>query len=65
LSKLAALLKDHIIPGKLNASELMQSGLKAASGKALDLTSLGSSAIGNMIGGDQFNIFPISKLLGS
>lgn len=65
LTKLANLVKDHIIPGKLDAGALMQSGLKAASGKALDLGSLGSSALGSLISGDKFNIFPLNKLLGS
>ena len=62
LNQLADLLKNHIIPGKLDAAGLMQTGLKAVSGKAVEL---GSSALGSMIGGDKFNIFPVDKLLGS
>jgi len=62
VGQLANLLKDHIVPGKLDAGSIMQSGLKAASGKALDL---GSSTLGNLISNDKFNILPISKLLGS
>jgi len=61
LNQLANLLKDHIIPGKLDASSLMKSGLKAASGKALDL---GGVKLGDMIGGDKFNAFPVDKVLG-
>src|SRR5215831_2062644 len=37
VSQLANVLKNYIIPGKLDASGLAKSGLKAASGKALDL----------------------------
>ncbi|MCU7552413.1 fasciclin domain-containing protein [Chitinophagaceae bacterium LB-8] len=61
ISQLANLIKDHIIPGKLDAASLMQTGLKAASGKALDL---GSAKLGDLIGGEKFNIFPVDKLLG-
>jgi uncharacterized surface protein with fasciclin (FAS1) repeats len=60
-SKLANVLKNYIIPGKHDASALAQSGLKAASGKALDL---GGATLGNMISGDNYNVFPIDKVLG-
>ena len=60
LNSLAGIIKNQIIPGKLNASSLMQSGLKTAAGKGLDL---GNAKLGNLIGGDKFNIFPIDKLL--
>lgn len=62
LTKLAGLLKDHIVPGKLDATGIMQSGLKAASGKAVDLA---GNTLGNLISDKKFNILPISKLLGS
>jgi len=61
LTQLANLLKDHIIPGKLDASSLTKPGLKAASGKALDASGL---KLGDLIGGDKFNVFPIDKVLG-
>lgn len=61
VSQLADLVKDHIIPGKLDAGSLMQTGLKAASGKALNLD---AAQLGSLIGGDKFNIVPINKLLG-
>ena len=61
VGQLANLVKDHIIPGKLDAASLAQSGLKSISGKALDLNSLGSSAIGSVISGDNFNIFPVGR----
>jgi len=59
--KLANVLKNYIIPGKLDASGLSKSGLKAASGKALDL---GGATLGNMISGNKYNVFPIDKILG-
>jgi uncharacterized surface protein with fasciclin (FAS1) repeats len=62
ISKLASFVKDHIVPGKLDAAGLMKSGIKAASGKALNL---GSAKLGDLIGGDTFNAFPIDKILGS
>lgn len=61
LTQLANLLKDHIIPGKLDASSLIKPGLKAASGKALDVSGV---KLGDLIGGDKFNVFPIDKVLG-
>ena len=60
ISQLANLVKDHIISGKLDAASLMQTGLKAASGKALNL---GTAQLGNLIAGEKFNIFPVDKLL--
>jgi uncharacterized surface protein with fasciclin (FAS1) repeats len=62
ISKLASFVKDHIVPGKLDAAGLMKSGLKAASGKALNL---GSAKLGDLIGGNNFNAFPIDKVLGT
>ena len=60
LGSLAGMLKNQIIPGKLDANSLMQSGLKTAGDKALNL---GTAQLGNLISGDKFNIFPIDKLL--
>jgi len=62
VSQLANLLKDYIIPGKKDATSIMESGLKAASGKALNL---GSATLGNLISNDKFNVLPIDKLFGS
>lgn len=62
INQLAGLLKDHIVPGKLDANSIMQSGLKSAGGKALDL---GNAQLGSWIGGDKFNILPINKVLGA
>ena len=60
LGQLANLLKNHIVPGKLDAAGVAQSGLKSAGGKALDLAGAG---LGSLIGGDKFNILPIDKVL--
>lgn len=60
INSLANMLKGQIVPGKLDANSIMQSGLKTASGKALDL---GTAKLGSLIGDDKFNILPIDKLL--
>jgi hypothetical protein len=39
----------------------MQSGLKAASGKAFEL---GGAKLGNLVSGDKFNVFPVDKVIG-
>lgn len=60
INKLADLIKNQIIPGKLDANALMKGGLKTAGGTAVDL---GTAQLGKMVSGDKFNIFPIDKLL--
>ncbi len=60
LSQLAGVLKNHIVPGKLDAGALLKSGLQSAAGSALDL---GGINLGDAISGKNFNIFPIDKLL--
>ena len=62
INQLASLLKDHIVPGKLDAASLMKSGLQSAGGKALDL---GNAQLGNLITGEKFNVFPLDKVLGA
>ena len=62
LSQLATFVKNHIVSGKLDAKGIMQSGLKAASGKLLNLK---GANLGSLVGGDKFNIFPVDKVLGS
>ena len=61
VNKLADLLKDHIVPGKLNAGELAQPGLKTASGEPLNLA---GANLGSVMAGDDYNVFPIDKVLG-
>ena len=60
LNSLAGMLKNQIIPGKVDANSLTQSCLKNAAGNALNL---GTAKLGDLISGDKFNIFPIDKLL--
>ena len=60
LNSLAGMLKNQIIPGKLDANSLTQSGLKNAAGSALNL---GTAKLGDLISGDKFNILSIDKLL--
>ena len=62
LSQLATFVKDHIVSGKLDSKSLMASGLKAASGKLLNLK---GASLGSLISGDKFNAFPIDRVLGS
>jgi len=61
VGQLASLLKDHIVPGKLDSAGVAASGLTTAAGKALDLV---GAQLGNLISGDKFNIIPINKVLG-
>ena len=61
LTQLASMLKDHIVPGKLDAAGVAQSGLKSAGGKALDLA---GASLGSLVAGDKFNIIPINKIIG-
>ena len=60
MGQLANLLKNHIVPGKLDAAGLAQSGLKSAGGKALDLA---GANLGSLVSDDKFNILPIDKVL--
>ena len=61
IGQLANLLKDHIVPGKMDAAGVAAAGLKSAGGKALDLA---GAQLGSLISGDKFNILPINKILG-
>ena len=60
ISQLADLLKDHIIPGKIDPAGLMQ-GATAVSGKKLDLAGVN---VGCIITDERFNIIPVDKVLG-
>lgn len=60
IGQLGDVLKNQIIPGKLDASSLMKGGLKTAGGKDLNL---GGVNLGDAIGGKIFNIIPVDKLL--
>jgi uncharacterized surface protein with fasciclin (FAS1) repeats len=60
LNQLAGVLKNHIVPGKLDAAGLAKSGLKTAGGKDLNL---GGINMGDMISGKNFNVIPVDKVL--
>jgi uncharacterized surface protein with fasciclin (FAS1) repeats len=60
VEQLANLLKNQIVPGKMDAAGLMQSGVTTAAGKALNL---GGANLGSLISDDKFNILPIDKVL--
>ena len=60
VNQLAGILKNHIVPGKLDAAGLAQPGIKSAGGKGLDLA---GANLGNMISGDKFNIIPVDKVM--
>jgi uncharacterized surface protein with fasciclin (FAS1) repeats len=62
LNQLASMVKNYIVPGKKDATSIMESGLKAASGQPLNLSD--AASLGSLITGDKFNILPINKLLG-
>jgi hypothetical protein len=49
-----------VLPGKVDAASVLKGGLNSAGGSALDL---GGAKLGNLIGGDKFNIIPVDKIL--
>jgi uncharacterized surface protein with fasciclin (FAS1) repeats len=53
-------LKNHIVPGKLDANSLMKGGLKTAGGKDLNLAGVNMS---DAISGKGFNVIPVDKIL--
>lgn len=61
LNSLANLVKNHIVPGKLDASGIAQAGVKTAAGNALNLN---GANLGDLVPGDKFNIIPVNKVLG-
>lgn len=60
VSDLANLVKDHIVPGKLNPSDLVKGGLKTASGKTLNLSGVN---MGSAMSNENFNVIPVDKVL--
>jgi hypothetical protein len=59
ISSLANLIKGQIVPGKLDAAGVAQSGVKNAAGNALNVN---AADLGNLVTGDKFNIIPVNKL---
>jgi uncharacterized surface protein with fasciclin (FAS1) repeats len=61
LDQLAGVLKNHIVPGQLDAAGLAKGGLKTAGGSPLDLSGVN---LGDKVsGGKKSNIFSIDKIL--
>lgn len=60
IGQLANLLKNQIVPGKLDAATLLKGGLKTASGTPLNLS---GANLGSIINSDKVNIIPIDKIL--
>ena len=60
LGDLANVLKNHIIPGKHDASEVKAGGLKNANGKPM---SISGATLGTATTNDRFNLIPIDKVL--
>jgi hypothetical protein len=50
--------EESYCPGKKDTASLMQSGLKSASGKPIDLS---GARLGDMISDPHFNVFPVDK----
>ena len=60
VNQLAALLKNHIIPGKQDAASIAGGALKNASGSAVDVV---GSALGQLMSSEKFNVIPVNKVL--
>lgn len=60
VGQLAGVLKNHIVPGKLDPTALLKGGLSSAGGSPLNL---GGVNLGNMISDKNFNIIPIDGIL--
>ena len=60
LDQLAGVLKNHIVPGKLDPTALVKGGLSSAGGSALNM---GGINMGKMISDKNFNIIPIDGIL--
>lgn len=60
VGQLAGVLKNHIVPGKMDPTALLKGGLSSAGGSALNL---GGINMGKMISDKNFNIIPIDGIL--
>jgi len=60
ISQLAGLVKNQIVPGKLDAASLMKGGVSNASGNPLNLS---GANLGSLISTDKVNIIPVDKIL--
>ena len=60
ISQLASLVKNQIVPGKLDAASLMKGGLTSAGGSPVNLS---GENLGTLMSTDAANIIPIDKIL--
>lgn len=60
VQQLANLLKNSIVPGKLDATSLAKGGLTTAAGNPLDLK---GANLGSVIDAGNTNVIPIDKVL--
>ena len=60
VQQVANLLKNSIVPGKLDAASLAKGGLTTAAGNPLDIK---GANLGSVISADNINIIPIDKVL--
>lgn len=60
INQLASLVKNQIVPGKLDAASLMKGGLTSAGGSPVNLN---GANLGTLSSTDAANIIPIDKIL--
>jgi uncharacterized surface protein with fasciclin (FAS1) repeats len=60
IGQLTNLVKNQIVPGKVDASSLMKGGVNSASGTPINLT---GANLGSLVSTDKVNIIPIDKIL--
>ena len=60
VSQIASLLKNSIVPGKLDAASIAKGGLSTAAGNPLDLK---GANLGSVINAGDINVIPIDKVL--
>jgi uncharacterized surface protein with fasciclin (FAS1) repeats len=60
VSQIANLLKNSIVPGKLDAASIAKGGVSTAAGNPLDLK---GANLGSVIDAGNINVIPIDKVL--
>jgi uncharacterized surface protein with fasciclin (FAS1) repeats len=60
ISQLTNLVKNQIVPGKMDAAALAKGGVNSAGGTPLNLTGVN---LGDLVSTDKVNIIPVDKIL--
>jgi uncharacterized surface protein with fasciclin (FAS1) repeats len=60
IGQLSNLVKNQIVPGKLDATSLMKGGLSTAGGTPLNLSGVN---LGTLMSTDKVNIIPVDKII--